>query len=89
MRDLLSILLFLVISLGLIFLLKKAVDQKNEENRQRIIQLEKERLYLQRVNFLCSPGVYIAEFSHLNSRYAICLLKQDSKEFVVKEISNE
>ena len=40
----------------------------------------------QKLNFICSPGVYVESFSNHDGKFIVCLMKRDSKEFEVREI---
>lgn len=54
-----------------------------------LLALQQERLKNQqeKLNFLCSPGVYIETVSNNNIDYAICKMTPTSEELIGKKIS--
>lgn len=40
----------------------------------------------QKLNFTCMPRVYVESFSNHDGKFAVCLMKQNSKEFEVREV---
>ena len=65
------------IIIGILFFVILFLTVKEQINKKE---------FQQKLNFLCSPGVYIETISNSGSEFAVCLMKQNSKEFVVKEI---
>lgn len=68
--------MILVVSLSIIFFALFSLKER-----------ENEKQFQQKLNFICSPGVAVRTMSNRDSDFVICLMKPNSKEFVVREIA--